>query len=38
MKNSITLLFAVIILASCARSVSIHQAAGSSYKSARNVR
>jgi uncharacterized protein YceK len=38
MKNMITLFLLVVLLASCARSVSIHQAAGGGYKSVRNVR
>lgn len=38
MKNIFTLIIAVVLLASCARSVSIHQAAGGGYKGVRSVR
>ncbi len=38
MKTIFTLIVTVILLASCARSVSIHQAAGGSYKGVRSVR
>jgi len=38
MKNIITLILVVLILASCSRSVSIQQAAGGGYRSVRTVR
>jgi hypothetical protein len=38
MKTTITLFLVVLILSSCARSISIHQAAGGGYRSARTVR
>ncbi len=38
MKNIITLIVVVFLLASCARSVSIQQAAGGGYRSVRTVR
>lgn len=38
MKNIITLILVVVLFASCARSISIQQAAGGGYRSARNVR
>ncbi len=38
MKNIITLILVVILFASCARSVSIQQAAGGGYRGVRSVR